>query len=83
MSISATFSIRIIQRIPAYLTAVGAFVVYAFAASLFLCGIAVVLPEVVVLIWKVSGLDDFCDGLHLSSFSRPLLVVMVICCGIR
>lgn len=52
-----------------YLLAIGTLVVDALVTRLLMGGIAVVSPEIVVIVREFLGLDNSSDGLHLSSSS--------------
>jgi hypothetical protein len=52
-----------------YLLTIGTLVVDALVARLLMGGIAIVSPEVVVIVREFLGLDNSSDGLHLSPSS--------------
>ena len=64
-----------INFICSYFCTIGTLIINAFESSLFMSCIAIILPQVIIAVRKLFGLDDGCDGLNftLASFCIRLV----------
>lgn len=61
-----------------HLVAITALVINTFTTRFLLRGVAIILPKVIILVREFPSLNNFSDGLHLSSFPWSFHYFLVV-----